>query len=188
MTYASKWLAAFGTPCTVLPSGKVSSLSMKQLSRRPTVYSEPFWEGLIPSDSGLQSGDFIQVGQDYYLVLSVRADYSSGELAWLGLKTNAVLSHKRAEQSVDQNGNIIESWTTISDTLRAFGEIVTAQMRQTDPGLLEATRYYFYAPKSSGVRVLDRIVYAGENYAVVAADDIAFSGVLRLQAGADQRP
>lgn len=145
-------------------------------------------EGLILPSSGLQSGDVLEVAGDAYLVQSVEFDQVSGCLLWYGLRCNATVEIKRWTETFDENtGRWIKEWQTVATT-PAWGQIVTARLRQTDPGLLDSARYLFQLPKALGVQLQDRVVYAGRNFMVESIDDIAMPGVVRVQLGEDARP
>lgn len=190
MGYAAKYLQAHGQPCTILRAPAVQSrVSLKRASRGATNPGtrEAYWEGLILADSNLVSGEVFQIGSDKYLALSAGADPATGELSVLAAKTNASLTHHRYTETVDEYGNIIQTWTTLKADVPAFGQIVTAELRQADPGLLDNARYVFQVAKSLGVQAMDRMVYNGANYQVESVDDVALQGIVRLQLSTDTR-
>ncbi len=191
VSYVTKYLQTHGQTCSILRDPAVQSyVSLKRASSSATNPGtrEAYWEGLILAASSLASGEVFQIGDDKYLTLSARTDPATGELAVFAAKTNAVLTHQRYAETVDEYGNIIQEWQTINTDVPAFGQIVTAELRQRDPGLLDNARYVFQVAKSLGVQVMDRIVYSNENYQVESLDDVALSGVVRLQLGVDIRP
>ncbi len=190
MGYAAKYLQAYGQPCTILRTLAVQSyVSLKRASRGATSPGtrEAYWEGLILAASSLASGEVFQIGSDKYLTLSAWADPATGELSVLVAKTNASLTHQRYVESVDGWGNIIQTWTTLNVDVPAFIEIVTYQLRQFDPGLLEQTRYIAQVPKSIGVAILDRFVLDEDNYQVVSINNAGLRGISILQLGIDTR-
>jgi hypothetical protein len=200
MGYAAKYLQAHGQPCTVvrnvtltLPGTTTnvpqSYISLKRASRGVTNPGsrEAYWEGLILAASEIASGEVLQIGNDKYLALSTGIDTATGELSVLVAKTNASLTHMRYTETVDQYGNIVQTWTTLNADVPAFGQVVTAALRQADPGLLDSTRYVLQVAKSLGMLVMDRIVFNGDNYQVESIDDIGLSGVARIQLGMDVR-
>jgi hypothetical protein len=191
MSYAGKFLKSKGQGCTINRTpAATSKVSIKRSTRssRDLGSREAYWEGLILADALLQSGEVLTIGADKYLVQSVNADPASAEHAFFAAKCNAILQHKREEETLDENNNPIKIWATINADVDAYGEIVTYQLRQFDPGLLEQTRYIFQVPKSLGVLELDRIVYNGDNYQVVSIDDVALKGIDRIQLAVDLRP
>lgn len=188
--YVTKYLQSKGQDCTILRSPKDIStkISLARSTKAIRIYGarEAHWQGLILSDSGLVSGDVFQANDMTFIAQSVNNDPASNEFAWFGVMVNAELGHWRLVEKVE-NGVIVQEWKQ-KDNVYAFGEIVTADLRQRDPGLLEGTLYIFQVPKSADIELLDRIVYNGKNYKVNAIDDIGLGGVARIQTGADTRP
>lgn len=193
MGYATRYLNAVGQDCTILRDPiVVSKISMKRSTSaiRDFGAREAHWEGLILSSANLVSGDVFVVDGIKYLVQSVVNDPASGETVWYAVKTNALLVHKRLVEEADADYNLIGTWQTINAEVPAFGEIVTAELRQKDPGLLETTRYYFQVPIYSGdkkIIKMDRIVFNDTNYRVDAVNDIGMVGVARIQLSPDVR-
>lgn len=193
MGYAARYLNAVGQDCTVARNpDECSKVSMKRSTSaiRDFGARESHWEGLILSSAGLISGDIFTVDGIKYLVQSAVADPASGETYWHAVKTNATLVHKRLEEKADKDYNLIRSWKTINTDVPAFGEIITAELRQQDTGLLKDTRYYFQVPKYEGVSMIsemDCIVFVGNNYRVDAVNDIGMPGVVRIQLSQDVR-
>ncbi len=166
-----------------------SKVSLKRATKAIRIYGarEAHWEGLILSDSELVSGEVFEANNMTFLVQSVNNDPATNELAWFAVTVNAILGHWRYEEYYDDDLNLIEEWVDKGD-IHAYGEIITAEMRQRDPGLLEGARYVFQCPKDADIQLLDRVVYEGESYMVEAADPIAMPGIVRVQAGIDTRP
>lgn len=192
MSYAERFLKAHGQECTILRTPTVASyVSMKRSTRatRDLAAREAYWEGIILADSSLSSGEVFQIGTDKYLVHSCGPDPASRERYWFAAKTNATLTHKRLTQTANNStGDISESWGTLTDNIFAFGQEITRQMRQYDPGLVDEAIYLFQAQSTLGIERLDRIVVNGKNLQVESVDDIGLSGVVRVQCSADLRP
>lgn len=191
MSYAGNNLKARGQDCTINRTPPLSSkVSIKRSTRssRDLGIREGYWEGLILSDSNLQSGEIITIGANNYLVQSVNFDPASTEYAFFAAKCNAIIQHQRYEEDVDENGNVVHGWKTKNADVSCYGEIITYRLRQEDPGLLDGTKYTFQAPKSLGIVMLDRFVYDGNNYQVASIDGIGMSGVVRVQLQEDNRP
>jgi head-tail adaptor len=148
---------------------------------------EAFWEGLILANSNLVSGEIFQIGNDKYLTMSTITDKTTGELYVSAAKTNATLTHSRKEEAADTSGNITETWTALHSNISAYGQIVTAELRRTDPGLVDNAKYVFQLPKNIGVQAMDRLIYNGIDYQVESVDDIALLGVVRAQLSIDIR-
>ena len=189
-SYAGRFIISRGQECTLGTSPLVSShVSMKRSSKsviNPGI-RESMWEGLILGTSSLVSGELLNVGVDRYLVMSVTSDASSGELAWYGAKTNVELHHYRYVESTDASNNIVQAWSPLAVSVAAYGQIVTTELRQFDPGLLDSSKYVFWIPSSLGLQELDRLVMGENNYQVDAVDDVMLDGVDRVQAGSDVR-
>jgi len=203
--YATKYLKARGQDCHILrpivnvadglsetydPDYKYpTKISLRRATKAIRIYGarEAHWEGLILSDSNLVSGEIFEANNMTFLVQSVNNDPTTNELAWFAVTVNAILGHWRHEESYDENFNLVEEWVNKGEVY-AYGEIITAELRQRDPGLLEGARYVFQCPKNADIHLLDRIVYEGESYMVEAADPIAMPGIVRVQAGIDTRP
>lgn len=188
--YGVPFLKKWGSPCTVLRTPPVTShVSMKGVSNSsdPSV-RDAVHTGIILPDSVLVSGDLFTAGGDTYLVQSVKPDDVSGTLLWFALKCNAMVDVKRFVETLDEEtGRIVQEWQTVATT-PAWGQIVTARLRQTDPGLLDTARYLFQMPKALGLLVEHRLVYEGRNLKAESIDPIAMGGVVRVQLGDDTRP
>ncbi len=168
-----------------MQGSKLFKRSSKSVSNPGT--RDAMWEGLVLTTSSLVGGEVMNVGVDRYLVMSVTSDVASGELAWYGAKSNTTLEQQRYVESLDANNNIVQSWSPLAVSVAAYGQIVTAELRQFDPGLLDSSKYVFWVPSSLGVQELDRLVMGGSNYQVDAVDDVMLDGVDRLQCGTDVR-
>lgn len=205
MNYTTKYLKSKGQDCliprpmigTAVGLGELfdpgykypTKISLKRATTAIRIYGarESHWEGLILPDSGLISGEVFEANNMTFLTQSVNIDPASNVLTWFAVTVNAMLEHWRSTETVDANYHIIEEWTKKGD-VPAYGEIVTAELRQRDIGLLEGTLYIFQIPKNADVQLLDRIIYEGKNYQVNSLDSAAMPGITRLQCGADQRP
>jgi hypothetical protein len=145
-----------------------------------------YWDGLIPSSVGVASGEVVSVVGKEVLVMSV-VDELRGVTSFMGVKSNASLDWNRQTTSVDANYNVITVWETVSAGIPAYGQLVTAQLRQEDPGLLPSTKYLFYLPASYGLQRMDRVVMNAANCQVDDLDGIILDGILRLQCSEDTR-
>jgi hypothetical protein len=163
---------------------------MKQSSKNSAspAIREANWYGIMPATASLISGEVLQVDEDYYLIMTVGPDPATGELFFYAAKVNATLTLMRLDEDTDDDGNITQEWDEVSDDIYAFGQIITASLRQQDPGLLDVTEYVFYVAKTIGAQALDRIIYNGANYRVESIDDVGLPGVTRLQLAVDIRP
>ena len=191
MSYAAKYLQAHGQACTILRDVPVQSYASLKRSTRATRdpgARDAYWEGLILAESLLASGEVIQIGGTLYLVQSVDSDPASSELAFFAAKVNASLTLSRRVESVDENGNIIVVWQQIAANIPGFIQVVTAALRQQDPGLLSNTVYMAQVAKANNVQILDRLTFNSKNYQVDAIDEVGLPGVVRVQLSSDERP
>lgn len=198
MTYAKKFLISSGQECiidrTPLVNTKVSIRRSTKASRDLSVRAG-YWEGLIPLDVDLLSGEIITIKapnrDTKYLVQHTNYDHQSMQTAFFSAKCNVVFQHKRYFKDVDENYNPIQEWQDVNPDkiyIDCYGEIITSRMRQENPGLVAGTIYIFQVPKVLGVKELDRIRYNNKNYQVVSIDDIGLDGVWQIQLGEDNRP
>lgn len=191
MSYASKFLYAKGLAATInrtTPYSTKVSIKRSTKASRDLGIREGYWEGLIPLEANLQSGEIITIRNEKYLVQSVNYDHASTESAFFSAKCNSIIQHKRYVEDTDENNNVIQEWQSINSNVSCYGEIVTYRLRQEDPGLLDSTKYTFQVPKSLGIVLLDRFIFEGKNYQVASIDDIGMTGVARCQVSDDVRP
>ena len=191
MRYATKFLKSKGVKAIISRTIPVETrVSLMRSTRAIREYGarEAHWEGLILKEHNLQSGELVIIGDSKYIAQAISLDEAIGELSWYAVRVNAELKHQKLEDSLDDDFNIVRKWETINEDLPAYGEIVTAQMRIRDPGLLQHTRYIFQVQKMSGIEMLDRIVFEGNNYRVDAINNIGLEGVVRIQLSEDSRP
>lgn len=190
MSYAGNFLKAHGQDCTIERTVPISSkVSLKRCTKssRDLGSREAYWEGLILSNATLISGEILTIETNKYLVQSTNIDVASGECIFFAAISNATLTHKRLVETIDGSNNVIQQWQDINTNIYGYGEIVTYQLRQYDPGLLPQTRYIFQVPKSINVVELDRITYNDNNYKVESIDSIGLVGVVRIQLSTDIR-
>lgn len=190
MSYAKKFLNSKGMDCTIQrPTPFLTKVSIKRSTN--SVYNvgvrEAFFEGLIPLDSNLISGEVLTINNDKYIAQTVNYDVASKELEFYCAKCNTIVQHQRYKETVDENYNVVMAWETINSNIPAYGDVVTYRMIQQDPGLLEGTKYTLQIPKSLGVELLDRFVFNNEKYQVASIDSLGLDGVVRCQLQTDLR-
>jgi hypothetical protein len=190
VSYAKKFLKSKGMDCTIQrPTPFQTKVSIKRSTN--SVYNvgvrEAFFEGLIPIESNLISGEIVSIKNDNYIVQTVNYDLASKELEFYCAKCNVIVQHKRYTETIDENLNVVMAWETINADIPAYGEVITYRMIQQDPGLLEGTKYTLQVPKSLGVELLDRFVFNGEKYQVTSIDSLGLVGVIRCQLKIDLR-
>lgn len=190
MSYTSKFLESRGQSCTILRTVPVSTkVSMKRATKSvgDLAVRDAYWEGLMLASANLASGEVFDVGGTRFIAQTVETDYTSKETHFFATKVNATLAIQRYEETLDANNNIVRQWISVAEGVPAFGEAVTASLRQYDPGLLPNTRYLFQIPRSIGVQLLNRIVYNGNPYQVDSIDDLMLLGLVRIQCSVDTR-
>lgn len=197
MSYAEKFIKSKGQDCII---HRTPTVATKVSKRRSTKASrdlgirEGYWEGLVPEEVDLRSGEIVTISDNKrnvkYLIQSTNYDPQSMETAFFSAKCNVSMQHKRYIEDIDENNNIIQEWQNVDPNqinIDCYGEIINSRMRQENPGLLEGTIYIFQVPKVLGVKLLDRIVFDEESYQVISINDIGMSGIYQIQLGQDFR-
>lgn len=199
MDYATRFLKRRGQPCEIttrIPS-EVSKCIIAPASRSGFRVAERdnYIDGLILAEANLSPGEVVAVsafisgyaGQKEILVFGIDPDPVSGQLKFMGAKVNAPLDWKQQTPSTDADNNVIMVWGTVSADVPAFGQLVTAQLRQEDPGLLPETRYLFFLPSTYGIQRMDRVIFSAVSCQVDDIDSVILEGILRIQCSDDQR-
>lgn len=190
MSYAERFLKSRGKPCFIkrdMP--QTSYISMGRATRAIRDYGarEAYWEGLIPAETQLVSGEVLEIDGIEYLIQSTHIDQASTEIIWFAVKVNTYLDHYRHEKEVDDDYNVTVDWVDKNKGIPAYGSIVTAELRDRDPGLLQHTRYIFQVQRLAEIKRMDRIIYLDEPYRVDSVDDIGMVGLVRIQVSEDKR-
>lgn len=192
MNYSERFIKRNGQACTVT-------------SRSPTIASKciispstkggwrisdrtDYWDGKIPPDINLTPGETVSVGNKELIVMSTNLE--SGVTMFMGIRSNASLNWQQQTPSVDPDYNVIMVWNTVSADVPAYGQLITAQLRQTDPGLLPNAKYLFFVPSPYNIGQMDRVIMSGQNTVscqVDALDNIILDGIIRLQCSEDTR-
>lgn len=200
MDYTTRFLKRKGQPCeiTTRTPSVVSKCIIAPASRSGfrVADRDNYIDGLILADTNLIPGEVVAVsafisgnaGQKEILVFGVDPDPVSGQLKFMGAKSNTPLNWQRQTTSVDENYNVVTVWETVSADIPAFGQVVTAYLRQEDPGLLPTTRYLFSVPSTYGIQQMDRVTFATTvSCQVDSLDNIILDGIVRLQCSDDTR-
>ncbi|GEM_PF-6510274 len=191
MSYGAKMLKARGIDCSVIRGKEVpSKLSMKKATK--SIYAhlrDALREGVILLESNLQPGEVFKVIKDKYLASSVNPEYAFGQIEFFAYKINAEVIHSRYVETENEWGNIVQEWQTITPQVYAYAEVVTASLRQFDPGLLETTAVRLYVPDTAEIQKLDRCQYLpeGKKLQVDAIDDVKLPGIVQVQCSQDTR-
>lgn len=181
MSYAGAFLRSQGTEIAILRNPQVAT----KVSIKPD--SKGIYSGLALSESNLKAGEIFSIDGEKYLVQSSNKDLSSGELEIATVKTNVVVSHQRYIEDADDNGNIIQEWHTLNSAIDCHCIVITAALKQFEPGILEGTKYIIHIPAITGVILLDRIILDGQGYRVDSIDNVAAKGITKIQLGSDTR-
>lgn len=127
---------------------------------------------------------------EFYLIRSIYPELAGGEVAARVaqmLKLNATVTIQRQTPAYDDYGNVTGvTWPDHATNVKAFIEVVTQAMRQTDPGLLPSTVARLYIQNSNPLQVLDRVVF-DKNYQVDAIDSFQSPGLFVAQLSLDSR-
>lgn len=198
MSYAEKFIMSKGQDCTIhrnpIVETKVSKKRSTKASRDLGI-REGYWEGLVPAEIDLLSGEIITIKDNKrsakYLIQSTNYDPQSMQTAFFSAKCNIIMRHMRFIDDVDDDYNPIQEWKDVDPdnvNIDCYGEAINQRLRQENPGLLENTIYILQIPKILGVEKLDRIRFHNTNYQAVSIDDVGMSGILQVQLGQDYRP
>lgn len=179
MDNAVRFLKRTGQDCTI--NGTAESKAHVKMATQSVVVMR---HGIILPDAGLKGGDILNLAGDELLVQTTLEDYS-GVSAWYGIKVNCAIDHQSAFESADEHHSVIVVWNSKGEK-KAFGQLVTMFMRETDPGLLPTTKSY-YIMDAGDIEILDRFVVSGENLQVDDVDDMFLPGLVRVQCSADTR-
>ncbi len=177
-----RFLLRRGQICTIQRNPPINSrVSMKLTTKamRDESARESYWEGIVLADSNLTSGEIITINGLNFLTQTVLPN-PQGELLWYGVKTNSQLELIQEQETVDDNGYIIKTPIVVA-TIPAYGTIITATLRQQQPGLLPNSIWLFQIPSSYGVKTGDKLRFSGRNIRVEAANILFLGGVTELQ-------
>jgi hypothetical protein len=190
MSYAENFIRSHGKRCVIKRTPEaVSYVSIKPATTSYGDSRDLYRDGLILADSGLAPGEVMEVDGEILLTRSVYRDKQSGQLSFLASKVNAELTQSRFEETADEWGNVTQKWKTVTDNVYSTAQIVSATLRQQDPGLLPTTKWVFLVPSTLPLQELDRLQFKpdGDKCRVDAIDDIRLSGLLRVQCSDDRR-
>ena len=123
MTYVNKFLKSKGMDCTIQrPIPFQTKVSIKRSTN--SVYNvgvrEAFFEGLIPLESNLLSGEVLSIKNDNYIAQTVNYDLASKELEFYCAKCNVIVQHKRYTETIDENLNVVMTWETINADIPSY--------------------------------------------------------------------
>jgi hypothetical protein len=189
MSYTGSFIKQRGQVCTISRTPSVTSyVSMVASTKGYSDNRDLYREGLILAASSLAAGEVFTVGSEVYLVRSIYTDKQSGELAFFASKVNAVLVHKRLTEATEGDYGITRDWSTITETVNSTVQLVSAALRQYEPGLLPTTKWLFDIPSSVSLKLMDRMELSdGGKCQVEHIDSVRLPGILRVQCSVDRR-
>lgn len=112
------------------------------------------------SESNIATGELVQTAKESYLIIVSKPEVVQGQNISIiahGILCNVTITVSRDTPVYDDDGNLIDTTqaTVLSGLCRA--DMVTARMRQEDPGLLPTTLLKVYAPYDSSLQLLDKV-------------------------------
>ena len=200
--HEAQYLNRHGVSCTINRSPSVSAKVSIKHSTRGTNYGlrESAYEGWI--DTLMTVGETFTVGSSVYLIHALET--LSDAYEFTARKCNSLITLLSLTVTEDEYGNMIQTFADIVTDQDCYGQIVTASLRETDPGLLPTTVRIYTIPEVS-VKVLDRLIhqcaqqqaidmgavydstYGGARFKVDSIDDILIPGLKRIQVSPDTR-
>ena len=193
-TYAERFIKSKGENAVIERTPPIyTKVSIKRSTRsaRDLGVRDAYWEGILPIENNLQSGEYITIRENKHLVQSVNFDKECLEMAFFATKCNCIINHQREiETGVDEWNQVTKEWKNVNADfvdIPSYCEIVTYRMRQEDPGLLSSTKYLFQLPKSLNIKELDRICYNDEKLRVDSINDTGLDGLVIVQVTDDVR-
>ncbi len=180
----------FGSPVTLLRTGAAVNIRftrVKTINPQNAMYKQ---YGRATLDSGIQCGDMLQDGTEYWLTRVVSKRKHMGEDACLDLqfwKCNVEVTVKRLTETADTSGNPAKTWAPVGVPVRAYQEYVSTALRDKDPGILPSTVRRLAVQSTVGIQLLDRIEIGVIKLQVDAVNNIDVPGISLLQLSMDIR-
>jgi hypothetical protein len=147
-------------------------------------------------------GETFTAGSYTYLIHALET--LSDAYEFTARRCNSLITLLTLTVTEDEYGNMIQTFTEIVEDQNCYGQIVTASLRETDPGLLPTTTRVYTIP-DVGLKILDRLIhkctqqqaidlgvvydstYQGARFKVDCIDDILIPGLIRVQVSPDMR-
>lgn len=167
--------------------GNRSNTNMKQLESQK--------EGIFYPDMDIDGGDFVYnhpLNESYVVAGVHQESYGNSILSKVVnlLKCNRYMTVGKMVDGTDGRGNLTKVFETTVEDMPCYLQEVTADLKQTDPGLHPEAEYRVYTTKLT-VEYDDQISFevAGtdETFKVVARDYTTFPGMLVLEIRRDIR-
>jgi hypothetical protein len=179
-----------------LVDGAADHVILSRDTRATTIIGKEYlYNGLFAPDSPVQNGSMVEVGPDAHLVQTTRRTTERDKYCSL-IKTNAVIDVQRYGRQYDASDNPLPdiNFAPVASSVIAFVQLITAQLRQDEPGLLPTTVYIMQLQLSAGVkspkdglRSPDRVVLNGLPYQVDVVDAVKYPNLLFVQLSEDTR-
>ncbi len=194
-----QYLERHGSACTINRTPPVNAVvSMKQSNR----FGDE-WEGWI--NPAVVPGDVFTLGSDKYLIYFARVDPTIGVSTFTAFRCNATIDSLNFSTVTDEFGVVTIVIAPKTLNVDCYGQIVTAKLVQTDPGLLATTVRTYLLPASTALQATGRLihrctaqeaadmglpydpVYLGARYRVDIIDPTLQPGIKKIQVSIDNR-
>jgi hypothetical protein len=179
-------------PCTV--DGVDDRVVMSRDTRATTVIGKEYqYNGVFSPTSPVQNGSVVET-DDSFFVQTLRLTTEKDKYCSL-IKTNDFIEIQRYKKSYDANDNAVYSFEAAQEQCPAFAQLITASLRQADPGLLPTTIYVLQLqttadvqdPREERLASPDRIILNGRPYKVDVVDRVKYPNLLFIQLSEDSR-
>lgn len=174
------------TSCTV--NGVSDKVILSRETKATTIIGKEYmYNGMFAPSSSVKPGDMLDNG-DTFFVQTLRLTTEKDKYCSL-VKTNATIIVLRYSQEYDDNDNPIgdAEYKPVVENVLAFAQLVTAQLRQDDPGLLHTTTHTLQLQKSVDIKDPqdaihpDLVVMNGNTYQVDSVDVVKYPNLLHVQ-------
>lgn len=180
------------TPCLV--DGVPDLVILSRDTRSTTIIGKEYqYNGVFAPESLVKNGSLVET-KDSYFVQTLRLTTEQDNYCSL-IKTNAAVEIQWYKKTFDQYDNATTGFETVQSECIAFAQLITARMRQEDPGLLPSAVYVLQMqtsavvrdPRDAGVLSPDRVLLLGKPYKVESVDRVKYPNLLHVQLSEDVR-
>ncbi|WP_391573865.1 hypothetical protein [Cohnella sp.] len=180
------------TPCLV--DGQSDKVILSRDTRATTVIGKEYqYNGVFAPTSAVQNGSLIET-DDTFFVQTLRPTTAQDRYCSL-IKINDRITIQRYTKTFDANDNATAEFVTAQEDCPTFAQLITAQLRQDEPGLLPTTVYVLQLLTSAAVRdprevslpSPDRIILNGRPYKADVVDRVKYPNLLFVQLSEDAR-
>lgn len=179
---------------TPYPTTAIVGTSVRKTSIRLGDIENFLRGNFVPSDN-LQNGEVIlhvPTGEQY-ITLGIYKEVINNEYVadiCNMLRVNSTYTAQRLQETADQFGNITKTPIILNQDTPAYTEVVTEEMRQTDPGLLESCEFKLYTTNKE-IKLYDQILITTDGWTremqVVSVTYSMLHGINVLQLATDIR-